>query len=86
MKVELFHSAGCQKCEAAQASLKTAAQQIVEDLDWREVNVMEELDYAVEIGVLSLPAIAIDGELAFSSLPTSQQLRDALLRRLPKGP
>ena len=80
MKIELFHSAGCSQCAAAQASLKGVAQQTIEDIDWREINVLEELDYAVELGVFTLPTIAIDGKLVFSSLPTPQQLRDALIR------
>ncbi len=42
---------------------------------------LNEMDYAVERGVLSLPAIVIDGELVFSALPSPQQLRAALLRR-----
>jgi len=48
---------------------------------WRELNALDELDYAVEVGVVSLPAIAIDGELVFSSLPTCRQLRRELTKR-----
>lgn len=84
MKIELFVSRGCRLCAAAQASLKATAQQAVAGLEWREVNVLDELDYAVELGVLTLPAIAVDGQLVFSSLPTAQQLRDALTRRMTK--
>ena len=50
------------------------------DLEWRSLNVLEELDYAVELGVLSLPAIAIDGELVFAALPTPKQLGLAITR------
>ena len=81
MKIELFYSPGCQECAAAQASLKAAAQQAVADLEWRELSVLDELDYAVELGVLTLPSIAVDGELVFSSLPTPKQLYEALKRR-----
>ena len=81
MKVELFYSPGCKECAAAQASLKTVAQQAVEGLEWNELNVLDELDYAVELGVLTLPAIAVDGELLFTSLPTPEQLRKTLIRR-----
>ena len=85
MKVELFHSPGCSRCAAAREDLKAAAQKAVPDWKWREINVLDEVDYAVEHGVLSLPAIGnIDGELVFSSLPTPQQLRAALTRRTIK--
>lgn len=81
MKVELFYSPGCKQCAAAHASLKAVAEEAVARLEWRELNVLDALDYAVELGVLSLPAIAIDGELAFSSLPSPQRLREVLLGR-----
>jgi len=61
--------------------LKATAERTVAGIEWRELSVLEDLDYAVELGVLSLPAIAVDGELLFSSLPTPHQLRDALIRR-----
>jgi predicted thioredoxin/glutaredoxin len=47
--------------------------------------VLDEMDYAVDHGVLSLPAIVVDGELVFSSLPTPQQLRAALTRPNRQG-
>lgn len=81
MKIELFHAPGCVRCAAAREDLKAAAQTAVTELEWRDINVLDEMDYAVDRGVLSLPAIVIDGELVFSSLPTPQQLRAALDRR-----
>jgi predicted thioredoxin/glutaredoxin len=65
--------------------LKAAAETAVTGLEWREVNVLDEMDYAVDHGVLSLPAIVVDGELVFSSLPTPRQLRAALTGRTSKG-
>lgn len=81
MKIELFHAPGCSRCAAARESLKAAAEAAVTGLEWREVDVLDEMDYAVERGVLSLPAVVIDGELVFSTLPTPQQLRAALISR-----
>ncbi len=40
------------------------------------------MDYAVKLGVLSTPAIAVDGELLFSSLPSEKKLRQTLERML----
>lgn len=81
MKVELFYSPGCSQCAAVREDLKATAERTVAGIEWRELNVLEDLDYAVELGVLSLPAIAVDGQLVFSSLPTPHQLRDALILR-----
>lgn len=81
MKVEMFFTQGCTECAAAREGLKDIAEKTVSGIQWRDVSVLDELDYAVELGVLTLPSIVIDGELAFSSLPTPRQLRDALIRQ-----
>jgi thioredoxin 1 len=47
----------------------------------REVNVVDNLDHAVDLGVLTLPSIVMDGELVFTSMPTVTQLREALIAR-----
>ena len=85
MKVELFYTPGCEKCADNKDELRTVATELVPDLVWRELNVLDEVDYAVEVGVITLPSIAIDGEVLFSSLPTCRQLRRELIKRLGKG-
>ena len=83
LKVEVFSSPGFSKFTQAKSMLKA----IVEDMGqgritWREVNILEEMDYAVELGVMSSPAIAIDGKLAFVSLPSASKLRSELAKHL----
>ena len=85
MKVELFQSAGCKRCAAARDVLKALAERTVPGVEWRIVDAAAEVDYAVEVGVMSLPAVAVDGQLVFSSLPTSDQLSRELLRRSQVG-
>lgn len=82
MNIELFYTVGCQKCADAREGLKVAAFAVSANVEWREINVLEELDYAVELGVLNLPALAIDRKLVFSSLPTPAQLTKELKQRL----
>ena len=83
IQIEVFSSPGCSRCGQVFDVLQTITQELgTERIDWREVNVLEELEYAVELGVLSMPAIAIDGELVFNSHPSSRKLRDALDERL----
>jgi glutaredoxin len=81
VKVEVFSSPGCGKCGHAKALLKRLAAELG-DIEWREVNVLDELDYAVRLGVLSTPAIAINGRLLFTTLPSARKLRAALEERL----
>lgn len=78
MRVELFYSPGCDRCAAACRELRLIAERTVPGVEWHERNVLEESDRAVELGVFSVPAFAIDDELLFAGLPTVQQLRDAL--------
>lgn len=83
IKVEVFSSPGCSKCGHAKEVLRKLAEEIGGGLiEWREVNVLEEMDYAVSLGVLSTPVIAVDGELAFTGLPSTRKLRADLEARL----
>lgn len=85
MKVELFQTNGCNNCKAMRETLKSVADTAVPGVVWRDVDATAELDYAVELGVLSLPAMAVDGVLVFSSLPTPAQLTEELRRRAAGG-
>lgn len=84
VRVEVFTSPGCSKCGHAKEVLQRVAQELG-GVEWREVNVLEHLDRAVALGVLSTPAIAIDGELVFTALPSPGRLRAELERRLAPG-
>lgn len=81
LHIEVIAAPGCGKCAAAQGELYAVALSVVGEgnLSWRVVNVLEELDYAVTLGVMTMPAIAVNGELKFSSLPNSGQFRAMLL-------
>ena len=78
MKLELFYAKGCEQCASGREKLKQTAMEADPELQWIELDVMDNLDYAVELGVLTLPALAIDGSLTFTSLPTPKQLIDAM--------
>jgi hypothetical protein len=81
MKVEVFYTPGCAACVAQHDELRAAARRAIRDLDWREINILDNVDQAVELGVLTLPSVVIDGELVFTSMPTVAQLRKALIER-----
>ncbi|MGU2419685.1 thioredoxin family protein [Burkholderia cenocepacia] len=85
IKIEVFSTPGCSHCARAQDSLKAIAQAFGENqVSWRDVNLLDELDYAVSLGVLTPPSMAIDGKLAFAKLPSGTQLREELARRLER--
>ena len=79
LKVEVFSSPGCTRCGQAKDMLRKVAEEIGGGrLAWREVNVLDEMDYAVSLGVLSTPAIAVNGRLVFTALPSAKKLRQTL--------
>ena len=85
MKVEMYYTPGCSACLARHDELRTAAEAAVSGLEWQDVNVLDNIDRAVDRGVLTLPAIVIDGEIAFTSMPTVNQLRKTLIQRSGRG-
>lgn len=83
LKLEVFSSPGCTRCGRAKNMVRRLAEELgAGRVQWREVNVLDEMDYAVSLGVLSTPAIAVDGELMFTGLPSARKLRDGLEARL----
>lgn len=79
IKVEVFSSPGCGKCTQAKNMLKAIAEEMgPAAITWRDVNILEEMDYAVDLGIMSSPAIAINEKLVFSSLPGADKLRAEL--------
>lgn len=85
MKVEVLQASGCAQCLRELGALRAAAGQADSTVDWIELDIVEALDYAVELGVLKAPAVAIDGELVFTSLPTPDALAAAMRKRLRAG-
>jgi len=80
IKVEVFSSPGCSKCGRCVALVESLQAELGHDaFRWRRVDVVAELDYAVELGVRATPAIAIDGRLVFTAQPSRQKLRAAIL-------
>ncbi len=77
----MFHTPGCPRCAAARDELRAAAQAVVKDLEWLEVDVFEIFNRAVELGMLMLPAIAIEGKLFFATTPTAKEFLYALIER-----
>jgi len=79
IKVEVFTAPGCGKCGKAKHVLEDIVNEMgAEKFEWREINILKEMDYAIELGVLSTPSIAINGELIFTALPSVKQLQKTL--------
>lgn len=83
IKIETFYAPGCERCTEAREALKRVAESFgKERVTWREIDVLQDMDYTVKLGILTPPSIAIDGELVFPALPTPERLRQELQGRL----
>lgn len=84
VSVELFFAAGCDRCTEARRALREVAQSTLH-VEWKEIDIAKNPDRAVDAGVVSTPAVAIDGELVFKTMPTPVQLQSAIRLRAGKG-
>jgi len=85
VKVELFTSNICSRCVQAKTLLSDLVDEIGDQqFELRFVDVVENLDYAVEMGVLATPALGVNGELVCHSLPGKRKLREILMKQLAR--
>ncbi|MBT2326211.1 hypothetical protein J7E62_28175 [Variovorax paradoxus] len=50
MKVEVLHATGCAKCLRELEGLRAAALRAEPALEWKETDILSNIDYAVELG------------------------------------
>lgn len=84
LTVEFFFAGGCSKCAEARDALREAAESTPQ-VEWSEIDIGKNPNRAVDAGVISTPAVAIDGSLVFKSAPTPSDLRAAIDARIRKG-
>lgn len=84
VSVELFFAAGCSKCAEARDALREAARSAL-PVEWKEIDIGKNPNRAVDVGLLSTPAVAIDGELIFRTMPTASELRRAIQAKAAQG-
>lgn len=85
MKIEVFYAEGCGNCSEQRLALKEAVQTGFSTVvHWNELDIVKNIEQAVELGVLTVPAIAIDGTLVFAKLPSAAQLVAELNSRVKR--
>ena len=52
LNIEVFSSPGCSKCGHAKEVLRLLADELGGDrIQWREVNILDEMDHAIELEI-----------------------------------
>ncbi len=74
MIIEVFTSPGCSKCKHITRMIMDLLKDLPEEVTLREINVLDELEYATRLGVYTTPTIALDGKLVFRGVPTRKQI------------
>ncbi|HHF52527.1 MAG: thioredoxin family protein [Candidatus Aminicenantes bacterium] len=80
--VEEFMSPGCVGCPAVKKMLEELKGEFGDQLTVEEVDITVDTTRASQYGVMSVPAIAINGILKFIDVPKKEDLRDALLEEI----
>jgi len=84
--IEVFTATVCSNCQRASHLVEELLKEPgFTRITWREVDVVAEIDYAVALGVLATPSISIGGAVAFTALPSTQQLRHTVQAYLANG-
>jgi thioredoxin 1 len=81
--VEVLTASGCGSCATARALAREVIAELGDSrVHSREISVLEEIDYAVRLWVLSTPAMALNGEQVFAAPPSKASLHHAIVERL----
>ena len=80
--VEEFMSPGCVGCPAVKEMLEELSSEFGDKLTVEEVDITVDTTRAAQYGVMSVPAIAINGILKFIDVPKKEDLRKAILEEL----
>lgn len=83
VEIEVLTGSGCGHCQSALGLVREVIEELGDDrVHYREVNVVAEIDYAVSLGLLRTPALALNGELVFPVPPNKAELRQTLTEML----
>ena len=85
VKIDLYTSNACSRCVDAKQRVRAAVDTLSstgEQFELHFIDVVEHIDRAVALGILATPAIVIEGELIFSTLPTDKKLQTELAKYL----
>ncbi len=84
MHIEIFTAPNCSRCGKTVDLVRQVIQELhseksIKNIDYKKLNVVEEIDYAVQLGVRATPAIVLNGKLEFTATPTKHMLKKQII-------
>lgn len=80
--VEEFMSPGCVGCPAVKDMLGELSDELGDKLIVEEVDITIDTARASQYGIMSVPAVAVNGILKFTGVPRKEELKKAILEEL----
>jgi heavy metal translocating P-type ATPase len=85
VEIEILTTTTCRRCERANARAAAVVEKVAREfpgLKWKVVDLTASPDAAARYGVISTPAIAVNGKVVFNGIPRQKALRRKLLRQM----
>ncbi len=79
--IEMFTSPGCANCPVVKKMLKEISGEL-KGVTVEEVDITVEPTRASQYGVMSVPAVAVNGILKFVGIPKRDELKKAIMDEL----
>lgn len=76
-RVQVLSTPGCAGCEQLKAMLKKVLAELP-SLEWEEIDLIEHPEVAERYRIMSVPAVVIDEELEFPTIPKEAALRERI--------
>jgi len=80
VKIIVFTSPMCPHCPPAKRVVEEVVAEIGKNIEVEYIDVMKEPEKAAEYGIMAVPTIVIDGEVAFVGAPTKEALREKIAK------
>jgi small redox-active disulfide protein 1 len=80
--IEEFMSPGCVGCPAVKEMLEELSIEFKDKLIIEEVDITVDTTRATQYGIMSVPAVVINGILKFVDVPDKEELKQAILEEM----
>jgi len=80
--IEMFTSPGCANCPAVKKMLNELSDELIGDITIEEVDITVDPTRAAQYGIMSVPAVAVNGILKFVGVPSREDLKKAIVEEL----